>query len=491
MERQAKGNAQYDFYLPTYPGQGEKIISPEEELDAILKLLADTPVGGRTPTQPWCYGGWLPMDVQSETGKKYAQLYKALGFRSFHGANQGNPLEVFKFLNLEPTKSWAVSGYRNPPTPDNIAKAKAGLEKNGMAPWLKWYDYGDEIGFSEWLGTLIQYELAQAKAAGKPMTRQAWMSQKWQAWLKQHRPNIPAADYWLPAWGPFDPAQLRPESSSATATANPRLYVDSVIFYEDTAIAFVAEGAKQVRGELGQHVLCGANYSCHPFYYPHTTMYVKWFRDGAAEMGRHSEYFWQITQAGPMINGYIAEHFRSGMRNNPRAVLRQYTMPHSPGNTEGNFLRSCYSHVAHGAKQLDFFGIGLNETFTENHIDHRDHRRYLAIREATHALGLVEDMLPDSQVVPSQVALLISESTERWDMAGIARDLAGHAHFGAEFRQTRLNSHLERLGIWQALTFQGHSPDLLLEEDLQADILKPYRVLYVVGDSLPADTAQR
>jgi hypothetical protein len=234
-------------------------------------------------------------------------------------------------------------------------------------------------------------------------------------------------------------------------------------------------------------VLCGANYSCHPFYYPHSTMYIKWFRGGAADLGRHSEYFWQVAQAGPMINGYIVEHFRAGMRDNPRAVIRQYTMPHSPGNTDASFLRTAFSHLAHGAKMLDFFGIGLNETFTENHIDHRDRSRFRVLRDVTHCVGLVEDLLPSSKVVPSEVALLVSESTERWDYAGIAIDQAGHAHFGPDFRKTRLHFHLERLGLWKALTFLGATPDLVTEEDVIKGKLKGYKVLVLVGDHWPRE----
>src|SRR5439155_24095364 len=98
------------------------------------------------------------------------------------------------------------------------------------------------------------------------------------------------------------------------------------------------------------------NYPGHPFSYPTTTMYIKWFRDGAADMGRHSEYFWQVAQPGPMINGYFVEHFRAGLRYHPRGMIRQYTMPHMPGNTDTNFPRTAFSHLAHGAKMLDFFG---------------------------------------------------------------------------------------------------------------------------------------
>jgi hypothetical protein len=190
-----------------------------------------------------------------------------------------------------------------------------------------------------------------------------------------------------------------------------------------------------------------------------------------------------------MVNGYIAEHFRAGLRDNPRGVIRQYTMPHAPGNTEADFLRSAFTHLAHGATMLDFFGVGMNETFTENHIDHRDHARYRALRDVTHAVGLVEDLLPQSRPVPSPVALLVSASTERWDLAGIAADSAGHAPFGKDFRKTRLHFHLDRLGIWTALTFLGVSPDLVVEENVSAKGLKGYKVLVVVGDCLPPDLA--
>jgi hypothetical protein len=80
------------------------------------------------------------------------------------------------------------------------------------------------------------------------------------------------------------------------------------------------------------------------------------------------------------------------------------------------------------------------------------------------------------------VALLVSDSTERWDLASVAEDQGA---FGPDFRKARLHHHLERLGLWTALTFLGVSPDLLLEEDVSAKGLQDYRVLVVVGDCLP------
>ena len=490
VERKLSGVETVQVYLPPYPNKGEKAITPIEELDAVLAELKKTPAIGNKPTRPLCFGGWMPVGLESEYGRKYAQLYAALGFRSLHPSLSGPAvLKNLEAAGVPASRSWAASGYRNPPTTANIDQAKRLLERDGLKSQLRFFDYGDEIAFSEWMQLRIDSEVEKARLQNKRVKPIGALSQLWVDWLRVNRPSVPIGQYWLESWGPFNPGRMRPDSSAEAAAANPRLYVDSVLFYEDAVIGFVTEGMKEVKKQLGEDILCGANYSCHPFYYPHSTMYVKWFREGAADLGRHSEYFWQVGQPGPMINGYIAEHFRAGMRDNPNAVLRQFAMPHSPGNTEANFLRSAFTHLAHGATMLDFFGIGMNETFTENHIDHRDHSRYRAIRDVTHAVGLVEDLLPKSYPVASPVALLLSASTERWDFAAVAADAGGHALFGPNFRKMRLNSHLDRLGIWTALTFLGVSPDLIMEEDVTEKGLKDYRILVVVGDCLPPSLA--
>jgi hypothetical protein len=490
VERKLSGDGEVQVYLPPYPSKSDKVITPIEELDAVLAELKRMPTIGKKPTQPLCFGGWMPLGIETEYGRKYAQLYATLGFRSLHPAHSGPAvLQNLREAGIPPSKSWAASGYRNPPTRGNIEQAKRTLARNGLQGQLRFFDYGDEIAFAEWMQLCVQSEIDKARLANRKIAPIGVLSKLWVDWLRANRADVPMDTYWLEKWGPFNPGRMKPDSSAAAAAANPRLYVDSRLFYEDTAIRFVADGMKEVKKALGEDVLCGANYSCHPFYYPHSTMYVKWFREGAADLSRHSEYFWQVAQAGPMVNGYIAEHFRAGMRDNPNAVLRQYTMPHAPGNTEANFLRSAFTHLAHGATMLDFFGIGMNETFTENHIDHRDHARYRAIRDVTHAVGLVEDLLPKSRPVPSPVALLLSASTERWDFAGVAEDSAGHALFGPNFRKLRLNAHLDRLGLWTAFTFLGASPDLVMEEDISDKGLKDYRVLVVVGDCLPPKLA--
>jgi hypothetical protein len=80
----------------------------------------------------------------------------------------------------------------------------------------------------------------------------------------------------------------------------------------------------------------------------------------------------------------------------------------------------------------------------------------------------------------------VSESTEKWDWSGIATDFASHDYDNKNgfFREARMTYHQERVGIYTALTFAGASPDIVVECDLTPGILKGYKVLYLVGDSI-------
>ncbi|HVF11402.1 MAG TPA: hypothetical protein VNA16_11390, partial [Abditibacteriaceae bacterium] len=467
--------AEFQVSLPPYPNKypGEKIITVEQQYRDVLNYLKAHPSKvGREPKQPLAWAAHtLPVWNRGLVGDVAAAIYDELGLRFFAGFLQPQTdikptLEIarerFNKLGLKPNRSIALGAYRQTPTPENIALARKAAETNGILPYVQRFDYGDEIAFFEWLSPIQPDE----------------MKARFAAWQKQHKGKVE-----------FE----TPDSSAAAAVANPVLYVDSQRFYEDAAIEYVAQQAREIPRALGQAVLYGANVGAHPFYYPEIAKYVKWFRatpsgDYAATFGRHSEYFWQIGLPGPLINGYIADHFRAGMRYNPNSTMHQYTMPHSPGNTDASFRRTAFTHLAHGARGLDYFGIGVNASFTENYIDFRDPARYAAIRDINRAMATIEDILPTSHVVPSKVALILSDSTERWDFAGIAKDRAGYDVFGADYKKTRLAYHQERLGIYYALVHHSRPPDLVTEEDVQNGVLKDYAVAYWVGDCVEPQT---
>ena len=477
-------DANAGIFLPPYPGKGEKALGVLKAQQRILAAVQAAPAPGKVPILPLCYGMCMDFTQDTQYSRNYAQLFAAIGMR-----NTGFPTDIalknLQLVGLGPTKSETADygQYRWPPTPDNIATAKETMIKPGALPFVRWYSYGDEISFGEWFAYMAAEKQQMLK--NDKLTPQEMIRPLWQQWLKANRPGYKPADYWRASWGKLDITKLHPDSSAEAAVEKPKLYVDSTIFYENVSIDWVAQGAKAVKQALGPDVLCGANYSCYPYYYPHSTMYIKWFRRGAADYGCHSEYFWQLGQVTPMVNGFVSEHFRAGMRFNPKAINRQYTMPHSPGNTDADFRRTAFTHLAHGCKNLDFFGIGMNESFTENYIDFRDTARWVAIRDITHSMGLVEDILESSQVVPSKVALLVSDSTERWDHAKIAND--NFDYTARNFRNDRLTFHQDRVGIYTTLTFAGSAPDIVVEEDLfNPIVMRDYRVLFLVGDAIPS-----
>lgn len=449
--------------LPAYPGRykDERIMTVEEQYQEITAHLKGGGAKvGKDPKVALAWGGSMPIWSKGRVADAAADLYHEMGMRVFGGYMQPPTLpaadldvarERFKKWGLTPGRTIALGQYRFMPTAENIAMAKKAAEDAKVMSLIHRFDYGDEIGFGEWL-SLLKAEEINARFA------------EWQ--VKKHGKA----------------AFTTPMSDAKTAETNAVLFVDSMEFYEDVSIAKVAELAKEIPKALGPDVTYGANVACHPFYYPEIPKYIKWFRGGAATFGRHSEYFWQIGQPGPLINGYIADHFRSGMRDLPKSEFLQYTMPHSPGNSDQSFRRSAFTHLAHGARNLDYFGIGVNNSFTENYIDFRDKARFAALRDVNRSMALIEDILPESRVVPSQVAMILSDSTERWDFSGIAGDKAALDVFGANYRKARLSYHLDRLGIYYALVHGSRSPDMLIEEDVVKGLLKDFKVAYWVGD---------
>ncbi len=441
--------------LPPYPHKykGERIQTAEEQYRDILAWLKAHPSKvGRDPKVSLGVGGWMPIWQRGRVADAAADVWFELGMRSFVGGSADHlaiARERFEKRGLTIGRTFVLGEYRFMPTPENIAVAKKRAEDLGVMPLINRFDYGDEIAFAEWLSLLTPEELKT----------------KFAEWQQKRYGKV---------------IFVTPDSSAAAAKSNPQLYVESREFYEDAAIEKVASMAQEIPKQLGADVVYGGNVALHPWYYPEIAKDVKWFRRGAATFGRHSEYFWQVGQPGPLINAYAADHFRSGMRDNPKAVHLQYTMPHSPGNTDASFRRTAFSHLAHGARGLDYFAIGVNSSWTENYVDFRDFGRYAAMRDINRAMATIEDILPESRVVPSEVALILSDSTERWDYAGIAADKASLSVFANEYKSTRLCFHMDRVGIYYALVHGSRSPDLLIEEDN----LKDYKVAYWVGDCI-------
>ena len=147
------------------------------------------------------------------------------------------------------SKSWAVSGLPQSADAEATSRPPAtDLERAGMEPNLLWFDYGDEIAFSEWVELRVQDDdrpgqSMEADGQARRCDRAICGSTGCRPTGRRAAPRGLLAGR---TGGRSTLGLLRPDSSAAAAAANPRLYVDSLLFYEDTAIRFAAEGAKEV-----------------------------------------------------------------------------------------------------------------------------------------------------------------------------------------------------------------------------------------------------
>src|SRR5262245_9709960 len=106
--------------------------------------------------------------------------------------------------------------YRNPPTEANINKAAVALVRAKLDKYLRFFDYGDEIHFSEWMSVRAYEDEPYVKrTSNNVITPTQAINGRWAGWLQKNRPKMQIKDYWLPAWGPFSAKGLRPDSSAA------------------------------------------------------------------------------------------------------------------------------------------------------------------------------------------------------------------------------------------------------------------------------------
>lgn len=486
-----KGNKTARIYLPPYPDQGDWPVTPEEALAGIFKVLDASPAPGRKPRAPLCLGEHLPVWVEGNYGAQYAELHMRLFGGEMTDSARAKAMTTLREAGQKPAPEQILGGGPDGGRAITITRIRQDLKRQGLADATVWYDLGEDTTPASWINPFLESEVDRERAAGNRTTVPKVLNRLWIDWLEANRGDVPNREYWMGAWGTFDRLRMHPDSSSDAARTAPRLYVDSLLFYEELSLKQARQTSAWLRLQLGKDTHTGFTVNPGPLYFPTIASIVRPARSGAINFVRTGDGFWRSSQAGPLVNGYITEHAMLGLRDQPKSTVRPLNLAQDPGNTDDNFIRSAVSHLAHGATRLDFGGIGLDETFAENHIDHRSATRFRAIRDVTHAIGLVDDLLPVARPVASPVAMLVSESTERWDLAGIAKDGGERDWTRAEFRKTRMTHHLERLGLYTALVHQGRSPDLLLESDCTPARLKNVKLLILVGDCLPASLAEQ
>ena len=473
--------------LPPYPARApDQILTAEETLERIIAALETDPAPvGRPPARTLVYAGLGDDAERNLTGRAriyqlYRRLFMLLGPSAFSRLGVGALPAELQALREEgrPTPPFLTLGdYRWYPSDENIAKAKRDVDAAGARPYLRGFSYGDEVTLRHFVPKQDKEERDRdfrADLRARGLQPEDLLSAEAAAEVA----GQPDDERW---------ARVRFRDEPEGARAAPRLYVESRRYLARVALDDLAEQAAKLRAEFGPGVLYGANFSPHPAFWPSQALFVEAFRRGAINRGSHSDYWWQASEVSPQMTGYLIDVLRAGLGDRP-GVIQPYVMPHSPGNTDRDFRRGVYTALAHGAKALDFFQVTPEQANTENYVRHDDLDRYRTIRDVTHHIGAVDDLIADGRLRPTSVAIILSRSTDDWELAtpGVAGGL--RPRDPADFPSIAYNA--ERKLIWTALRHAQVPVDFVTEDDLVSGAAARYRVLYLVGDHLCLDAAR-
>jgi hypothetical protein len=433
-----------------------EILTYEEVAEKQLAYVRAFPDKGRQPQKILFYGGVGAADASGATrlGKLQFELKRCLGYNTL--LENGSP-EDLRRLGLQPARVLTYLEYRLDTSEAHLQQIHQQFEASGRLPYLRSISLGDEVGLSEYV-----------PREGRDERFREYLQRK----------GLSPADVGASSW---DDVRL---GSWEVARDNPVLYYET----EDFLAAYGLEGLRQmtdrIRRIFGEDILIGANFSPHPFYWPNTSQWVDVFRGGGASMPWTEDYLWQVPVASAQMAPWLVDAFRAAARDRD-LTIRFYVMPHSPGNNDTDFRLIHYAVLGHGAKVIDHFSIGPQHYCTENYVDWRDVSRYRQIHDIMREVGQVDDLLYDGRVRRAEVALLLSNTTDTWELAW-----SGDRYNIVEDNPNSNAYNFERQATWLALRHAQSPVDLITEEDAVDGVLAHYKVLYLAGDHLRRDAAR-
>jgi len=392
-----------------------RIVTQQEETDALLAYIKGLPLRGKAPTLTHieASGGW-PQDV-------WQQLSDLYGFSTSRGHQGPNGAVAWGYQSLTQLEA-------------NCVKLTEAERQNVAVVSL-----GDEIGLPE--------PDAAAATAG------------FAAFLKAQGVTPAQVD---PAAG-GDWGKIAYNGDSALPETNPGLYYWSVRYRHAYGIQAMKQQTDVLRRYL-PNAGVGANFS--PFYpqsYSFLGEVFKWvnvFREDAMTMPWSEDWVFQIPIGTQQMNGISLDLFRAGIRHHPERKIQMYVMPHMPGNTPNSWRRMFLSALGHGAKIFNLFEFDpVWLAYTENYVNGRE--MYAMVLKTLRELGTYEDIVQQGQVRPAETGLWFSETGDIWE------DNAGGSFAPA------------KRALYIAILNRQVPLDFIVEQDALDGTLDQYKVLYL------------
>ncbi len=269
-----------------------------------------------------------------------------------------------------------------------------------------------------------------------------------------------------------------------------RLYWYSALFRTQRGIESFAAKTRELKSRLGTDVQTTANLGGqHPFYWMSQASFIDSFRGGAMSLAWSEDYTYCMPEASRLIADFDAAYLRKGASYHDTPMMF-YCMPHFPGNSPQLVLQNAVMQWANGVKDIDWFEAGPDIWETENYIAYRGGLpMWKMLRTISGMAGLIESDLVPARGEPTPVAVLLSASSDLWEMEGVSQFELQPPSVNPNATASNVSQE-ERKAIWYALRNAGYRVDFVTENDVKAGLLKDYRALYVCGANLERGAAE-
>lgn len=163
-----------------------------------------------------------------------------------------------------------------------------------------------------------------------------------------------------------------------------------------------------------------------------------------------------------------------------------YVVPRTAGDRDDGILQRILCLVGSGGRAVKYFVFGPEYNFPGNCYSERA-RVLPKMAEAHRMIGAAEDLLWHGRRPQTAVALLAPRSAQMWDAheQPIAKGLSDATN--TNLNGSTVDYLAEVFDLYLALQHANIPVDFVDEDDLTAEGLKAYRVLYVTAPNIPAE----
>ena len=163
-----------------------------------------------------------------------------------------------------------------------------------------------------------------------------------------------------------------------------------------------------------------------------------------------------------------------------------YVIPRTAGDRPDGIVQKVLSVVGHGGKAVKYFVFGPEYAFPSNcYSENSGVIRKMA--EAHAMIAAAESVLWPGRMPRPQTAILAPRSAALWDAKGIPLPDQIQDATNNHLNNSTVDYMAEVFDIYLALQHANVPTDFVSEDDLSADGLKDYRVLYVTEPNLPIE----